>query len=238
MRRRVRVDRLSATDQARLLAWFSPSFPTGGFGFSHGLETLVEAGTIGDRATLADWIEADLRHGPGWCDALLFAETWRAVERGDEAALRETAELAAALRGTAELAQESLAQGRAFLAAVQGAWPTRALLQSAAKLQRAEIPLALPVAAGLACAAHAIALQPALLAFLHAAAASLISAGVRLVPLGQTDALLALATLEPALVAVTQAAAAGSLDDLGSAALALDLASMAHETQHSRLFRS
>ena len=77
-----------------------------------------------------------------------------------------------------------------------------------------------------------------LAAFLHAVAANLISAGVRLVPLGQTDGQRVLAALEPIIAAAAERALATLLDDVGSAAFRADLASVRHETQYTRLFRS
>jgi urease accessory protein len=81
-------------------------------------------------------------------------------------------------------------------------------------------------------------LAPALHAFLHAMGANLISAAVRLVPLGQTDGQRVLAALEPAVVATAERALATTLDDVGTASFRGDLASMRHETQYTRLFRS
>jgi len=65
-----------------------------------------------------------------------------------------------------------------------------------------------------------------------------VTTGVRLVPLGQTDGQLAVAELEEAVLAASVQAKTASIDDLGSAAFMVDLASMAHETQYTRLFRS
>jgi urease accessory protein len=65
-----------------------------------------------------------------------------------------------------------------------------------------------------------------------------VSAGVRLIPLGQTDGQRVMAALEPAIAATAQRALAGSLEDLGSSAFRADLASARHETQYTRLFRS
>jgi urease accessory protein len=97
--------------------------------------------------------------------------------------------------------------------------------------------MAFPGAVGAACAGL-VPLRAALPAYGHAVASSLVSAGLRLIPLGQTDGQRALA----ALVAVVTAAAARaedcSIDDLGTAAPRIDLCSMRHETQYTRLFRS
>ena len=65
------------TDSAklmRLMSWLSPAFPIGAYSYSHGLEWAVEAGTVRDRVTLVDWLDADLRYGAGRADAIFFAE--------------------------------------------------------------------------------------------------------------------------------------------------------------------
>ena len=79
---------------------------------------------------------------------------------------------------------------------------------------------------------------PALSAFLHGVASNLVSAGVRLIPLGQTDGQRVLAALEAPIAQTAQRALATALDDIGSATLRADIAGMRHETQYTRLFRS
>jgi urease accessory protein len=98
--------------------------------------------------------------------------------------------------------------------------------------------VAYPVAVGVTAAGHGIALDPALHAFLHAVTANLISAGVRLVPLGQSDGQRVLAALESVVEATAARALATPLEEVGSAALRADLTSLLHETQYTRLFRS
>lgn len=231
--------RIDAQAMLRLQSWLSPSFPIGAYSYSHALEYAVEAGLVSDRDTLVDWLDADLRHGAGRTDAILFAVAWQAVQDWQNPELLiEVAELAAALRGTAELALESNVQGRAFAATVQKVWPHQRLEPAFAELQRRDIALTLPVAVAVTCAAHAIALQPALLLYLQSAVASLVSAGVRLIPLGQTDGQLAAAALEAAVDQTVSQAMTTELDDIGSAALMVDWASLQHETQYTRLFRS
>ena len=78
----------------------------------------------------------------------------------------------------------------------------------------------------------------ALAGWLGAFSANLVSAGVRLVPLGQTDGQMATAALIPVVEEAAEAALAADLDRLGTAAPVLDLLSMRHETQYTRLFRS
>jgi urease accessory protein len=95
-----------------------------------------------------------------------------------------------------------------------------------------------PVAVGLVSAAHAIPVAPTMHAFLHALVSNWISAGARLVPLGQTDSQRILASLEGEVVLTAKRALEASLDDLGSATFRADLASLRHEIQYTRLFRS
>jgi urease accessory protein len=219
----------------RLMAWLSPAYPVGAFSYSSGIEWAVEAGDITDADTLRQWLAVMLGEGGGFCDAVFFVHAHRAIAAGDDAALRAVAELAAALVPSKERFLETTAQGRAFVAATQAAWPCPALT----RLQAAWAgPVALPVAVGVACAGHGIDCETALPAFLHALAANWISAGVRLVPLGQTDGLRVLAALEATVAATAARALTTALDDIGSAAFRADLATMRHETQYTRLFRS
>lgn len=219
----------------RLLAWLSPAYPVGGFSYSHGLEAAVEEGSVRDRAGLVRYVAAVLRAGAGRVDGALLAAAWRASEAGDDAALDDAAALAAAWRGTAETALESLQQGGAFAAVTQAAWPDA---RFAAFVARHPRRLSAAVAFGAASGFHGVPLRPALAGWLGAFAANLVSAGVRLVPLGQTDGQVATAALFPVVEAAADAALGADLARLGTAAPMLDLLSMRHETQYTRLFRS
>lgn len=229
------------TDPAGLLklaAWLSPAFPVGAFAYSTGLEWAVEHGLVAGRAGLDGWLRTVIAIGPPRQDAVLVARAWRAVAEADEAALVETAGLAAALKGTAELAQETVVQGAAYLRTVAAAWPHPRLDAAARTLAHADIEPALPVAVGAASAAHGVALVPTLSLFLHAVAANQVSAAIRLSVIGQTDGQRVTAALEPVILEVAAAAEAADPDDLGAATAMLDWCSMRHETQHTRLFRS
>jgi len=227
----------AGTDAAlyRLLAWTSPAYPVGAYTYSHGLETAVEEGAVTNRAALVDYIEAALLRGAGAVDGPLLAASWRAAAAEDAPAMDAVAELAAAWRGTAETALESGAQGTAFANVTAAAWPDP---RFAALMARHPRRLVHPVAFGAAAAWGGIPLRAALFGWLGGFAANLVSAGVRLVPLGQTDGQAATAALMPAVAAATEAALAADLDDIGTAAPLLDLFSMRHETQYTRLFRS
>jgi urease accessory protein len=219
----------------RLMAWLSPAYPIGAFSYSSGIEWAVEAGDIKDAASLQAWLGVMLRDGSGFCDAVLFAHAHRAAAAEDDKALRAVAELAAAFAPSKERHLETTAQGAAFIEASRAAWSCSALDRLASAWTG---PVTYPVAVGVTAAGHGIALAPALHAFLHAVTANLISAGVRLVPLGQSDGQRVLAALEPVVEATAARALVTPLEEVGSAALRADLASLLHETQYTRLFRS
>jgi urease accessory protein len=227
------------THQAtRLLTWLSPSFPVGAFSYSHGIEYAIEAGLIHDQASLAIWIDGILRFGAGRNDGLLLLAAYRATWAHDLPGLIVVARQAAAVRGTMELAQEASAQGAAFLKAIAGGWPQYADVPAVKALATAGCAITYPVIVGALCATAGIEEPVALEAYLTAFANNLISAGIRLVPLGQSDGLRAVALLEPRIASYVETLASLSLDDLGGAALAVDWSSMKHETQYTRLFRS
>lgn len=211
----------------RMIAWLSPAFPVGAFAYSHGLEAAIDEGRVKTAADLTPWISDLLAHGTPRADAVFFVHAWRAVRAGDDAALAEIAERAAAMRGTGELALEATQAGTSFASAVSRAWPE---IAPAANVY--------PVSVAIAAARADVPVEDALAAYLHAFAANLVSAAVRAIPLGQSDGLSVLAALESAIETARDAALTRELDEAGAASPALDILSFRHETQYSRLFRS
>jgi urease accessory protein len=218
-------------DLYRLLSWLSPSYPVGAFSYSHGLEYAVEAGCVTDAETATGWVKTVLLQGTGRVDGILFREAYGAAAVTDWAQLADIVTLGNAFQATAEFALESGAQGNAFIKATRAAWP-------AAHLDHIEDGAVYPVAVAVACAAHDIPLETGLHGYFHAFAANLVSAAVRLVPLGQTDGQRSIAALAGAVAQAERQAFEIPLDDIGSSAPLLDLSSMRHETQYTRLFRS
>jgi urease accessory protein len=219
----------------RLLTWLSPAYPVGAYTYSHGLEAAVEAGSVAKRDGLIAFVSTALQRGAGRVDGALLVAAHNAMAKGDDAALDEVAALGAAWRGTAETALEAEAQGTAFTSVTLAAWHTPRFAAFAARHPR---QLAHAVAFGAAAAEQGIAVRDAVFAFLAAFAANLVSAGVRLVPLGQTHGQLAIAALQPSVAAAAEAALTADLARLGTAAPMLDIFSLRHETQYTRLFRS
>jgi urease accessory protein len=222
----------------RLQSWLSPVFPIGSYSYSHGLEWAVEARYVHDLGSLLEWLQADLCYGSIRNEAIFFSLAWRIGNLGERAQLLQLSEIAAAFRGTAEFALESAQQAAAALAVLRRAWPDPLLDWLVKALGENEVSASLAVVLGARSATQGMPLELALPAFLQSYMSNLVTAAVRLIPLGQTAGQLAVAGLEEVILAASVRALTGTLDDLGSAAFGVDLASMAHETQYTRLFRS
>lgn len=213
-------------DFIRLQSWLSPAFPTGSFSYSHGLESAITNGWISEKKDLSSWFCDLLENGPGWNDAVLLAESWRAAS--GKKPLAEVAELATAMAFSSERHLETVEQGRAFLLAAR-AWGDLPSLS-------ADCPL--PVSVGAIAGSLGIDLEAVLVAFLHAYVSNQIQAALRLMKLGQQGGVEVLAELETRVLAVAHRASASTLDDLGSNTVLADIAAMQHETMVSRIFRS
>lgn len=222
----------------RLQSWISPAFPMGAYSYSHGIERAVAAGDLHDRRMLVEWLEADLRHGSGRNEAIFFAEAWRYGTDDNRDMILEIAELAAAHRATGEFALEASQQGMATLVTLRQVWPDPILDWLQEMFRDRSVPATPAVVLGVRCARQHLPLTLALCAFLQSYTANLVTAGVRLIPLGQTEGQFAIADLEETILGTAAQAEKETINDLGSGAFMVDLASMTHETQYTRLFRS
>ncbi|PHS78299.1 MAG: urease accessory protein UreF [Rhodospirillaceae bacterium] len=222
----------------RLMTWLSPSFPVGAYAYSHGSEFAVESGQLLDRKSALSWIAFVLEFGSGRVDADLFVAAYLAADENNIVNFLKAANMANALKGTAELGLESRAQGQAFLDTVLMVWPDERLKTFALALTEQNIQPSYSIAVAAAAAFAGVGLQAALGAYLHAFTANIASAVVRLVPLGQTDGQRIIAAIEPVIERALVDALERDPNDMGSAAFGVDLMSMKHETQYSRLFRS
>jgi len=218
-----------------LLVWLSPGFPVGAFAYSHGLEWAVEAGDIVDARTLEAWLVDLMEFGAPRSDAILFSAAFRFAAAADWPALMEANALAVALAISAERRLETTAQGAAFVAAARTAWDCEPLRRLDPAPDRR---VAYPIAVAAAASGHGMPLDASLEAFALAQVANLVSAALRLGPIGQSDGQRILAALLPSIRALARAASGASLADLGGAAFRSDIAGMRHESQYSRLFRS
>lgn len=207
----------------QLLAFMSPAFPVGGFAYSHGLERAIDDGTVTSADEVRDWVKSLLVHGSGWNDAVLFATAFDARDEVRE----EIDELALALAASRERALETSDLGQSFAKSV-------AILSASEAMKFRTYP----VAVAATCQKTCIDKRSGLLAYLQAFSNNLIAVAVRLIPLGQTKGLEVMRDLMPVISETAERALAASLVDLGSSTLLSDIASIKHETQYSRVFRS
>lgn len=217
---------LSSTALLRLMTWLSPAFPVGSFSYSHGLETAISVGLVEDRSDLVEWLSDLVERGSGWNDLVVASVAFD--RSADGAGIRTLGEMAEALAGSRERHMETMLQGTAFLHAA-ATWGV-----PLAPLDR----LPYPVAAGVAAGRMAIPKPAFLAAFAQAFMGNLVQVAVRLVPLGQSEGIRAMAELEPVALGAASRATDASLDDLGSSTFVSEVQSTRHETQYSRVFRS
>jgi urease accessory protein len=214
-----------------LFAWLSPSYPVGSYAYSHTLEWAVEVGDVTNEETLVAWLRDLLTLGLGRNDTILLSHAYRAIAAGDETVLENINELALALSPSAELYLETSQQGRSFLDATLAAWPSPRLLPL-------EGDVAFPVAIGMAAAAHNVPLTTAVPAYLFGLVQTLVSAAIRLAPIGQTAGIRVCAALSGTVQNVAQTSMDQPLDLIGGSTFRADLGSFHHENQYTRLFRS
>lgn len=209
-----------------------PGFPVGAYAYSHALEWAAEAGDLGSEAACAAWIGDIMLDGAGRNDAILLGAAHAAA--ADPAALAGVNELALALAPSGELRLETAQQGRSFLDAMLSAFPNPALIDTAGGLGE----VAYPVAVGIGAACRGVPADATIRAFLAAFAQNLVSATLRLAPIGQNAGLRILSGLAPALAGLAAEVLHLGLDDIASSTFRADLGSFRHETQYTRLFRS
>jgi urease accessory protein len=218
-----------------LAIWFSPMFPVGAFAYSHGLEWAHQTGDIASADDLHEWLRTLVQRGALHNDAILLGEAYRAAARGNAQELAEINDLALAMATSRERRLETATQGNAFLSAIRKSWPcaTLDLLD-----QASDDDVAYPVAVAVATAGHNLPLDATLDMFCLGFVSNLISAAIRLGIIGQSGGQSVIAALIPIIRETAQTCASKNLDDLGGSAFRSDLASLQHETQYTRLFRS
>ena len=208
----------------KLAQWLSPAYPVGAFSYSHGLEWAVSVGDVRDADSFRDWLGDVLRHGAGRSDVIFVAAAFRAETPATVLAIDAQAR---AFAPSAERLLETEAQGHAFARTTGAIWHGEAVP-----------PLSHPVALGYAARLHGLPLLLTARMYLQAFVSNLVSAGIRLIPIGQTEGQKTLSALTPLIETLAAEALAETPEDLSSTAFLADIASMKHETQYSRLFRS
>jgi urease accessory protein len=210
-------------DILTLTQWLSPAYPVGGFAYSHGLEAAIDEGAVASSQDAEAWISDALEHGSGWNDALFVVSAYDARDKDELFSIDAKAR---AICASSERKMETELLGQAFGTVTGDVWDL--------DIQQ----LSYPVSVG-----HAARLQnlPLLLTtkmYLQAFASNLVACATRLVPLGQTDAQKLIRNLTPLCAHIAEKAQLAGLEELSSTAFLTDIASMRHEIQYSRIFRT
>jgi urease accessory protein len=218
-----------------LLRLASPQLPIGGYSYSQGLEMAVEQGTVKDAAGARRWIGDQLLLNLARFEAPMLLGHCQAAASDNWEQLLEHCQQHRASRETRELLQESRQMGYSLKQLLEGL-PE---LDEAARsfLGQIEEP---HLALGWALAARAwqISPQDALAAWLWSWLENQLAVLMKTLPLGQQAAQRLTSEILPLLQQAQQSATELDPHHYGSAAFGLSLASMAHERQYSRLFRS
>jgi urease accessory protein len=212
-----------------LLQLSSPALPVGAYSYSEGLEALVEGG-LTDPAAILRWLQQELAAGMVRLDGAVVYGVHRAAMAGDGVAISAWNQWLSALRESEESRQQSWAMGRALGRLMADLQPPLPISLSP--------PWNLAVILALAAVHWQIPAEGAVLGYLHSWASNLITAAVKLVPLGQTQGQQLLLDLYPALELATQQCQGLEADDLTLSSWGTGLAAMHHETMYTRLFRS
>ncbi len=216
-----------------ILQLASPALPVGAYSYSEGLEMLVENGTIANHTHLKDWLKAELLYGAIRLEAAVMVRSQQSAKMGDVESLCRWNLWLSAARETEELRASSWQMGRSLIQLLGKLEPQIAPIANAVGN-----PCNYAIAFGIAVAHWQINIQAALLGYLHSWASNLITAGVKLIPLGQTAGQQLLLDLQPLFSVAALEILALEDDELACCSWGLSLASMQHETQYTRLFRN
>ena len=225
-----------------LLQLASPALPVGAYSYSEGLEFLVEAEIITDVATLEKWLRDALRFGSPRLDGALLQRSYAAMENQDMERLRYWNHWSLAVRETEELRQQTIQMGRSLSGLLQeldsSLEPVLQELRSPTDETQPDGQISYTTGWAIACAHWQISITDAIFAYLHGWVANAIAAGVKLIPLGQTSGQKLLFQLHPQIAEIVPEILALDEANLYSCSWGFAMASIAHETQYTRLFRS
>ena len=226
---------LPSANLLTLLQLASPALPVGAYSYSEGVETLVTQGIVTSRDDLLHWLMQELAGGAIRIETTVMRWGYEATACGDATKITHWNQWLSALRETEEMRSQSWQMGRSLLRLFSALEPALAkqLLEA---IRQGNCNYA--IAYGMVAQAWEVPLDAAGLAYLQSWAANLISAGVRVVPLGQTEGQRLLRQLANPLQEAHAAIQHLTEADLMACSWGVSLASMQHETQYSRLFRS
>jgi urease accessory protein len=211
------------TSRLRLFQLISPALPVGAFSYSEGLEVLVQRGLLLDGAGVRSWLEAELQRGT----LVLEAASLPGLLLAEAAELRERDSWLLALREGAEVRAQQRQMGASLLG-----------LLADLGFNPPALNLAWPAAFALAGRALEVGATELVEAYLYGWVANQLSAALRLVPLGPTEAQRLQLGLAPLIAKRALELEGADPDQLWSGGVGAGLAQLRHVELYSRLFRS
>lgn len=215
----------------QLLRLCSPALPIGSYAYSQGLESACENDFVFDEESLAKWIEGVMNTSMLHLDIPVFARLYDAHINDVADEVTEWNHFLLASRETKELYFEDTQMGKALVKLLDNLD-----VESAKSWIKKECALA--TAFSLACSHWHVDKTAAIRGFIWAWCENQISIGVKLIPLGQTNGQRIISRLVPSIEKVSVDALTLDNSQLGASCPGLVIASMQHEDQYTRLFRS
>ncbi len=213
-------------------------FPSGAFAYSWGLETYVTEGVVSDTEGFHRFLTSYITGMIGRCDALAVKLVFERAEREDISSIIRLDRLIHSMKLTKEPREGSIQTGRQLLK-VMGQLHRPVLMERfEAALKAGEAQGHHPVVFALVCSCLGAARDDAVLAYLYSAVSAIVSAGVRLIPLGHTDGQRVIEKIKPLLVEVAEEVSGLDEDDMAAFAPGIEIRTMRHEVLYTRLFKS
>ena len=232
----------TATDAPLLqLIWLaSPALPIGGFSYSEGMESAIDAGLVTNEASVAAWLLEQLHLTQARGDLAVAAQAIEAWRAGDNNRIAQLDAWVLQTRETSELRQQSEQMGRSLVEWLKAVQPelVEGSAPASASTGSAQTHYTYPVAFALAASATGATTRDCLLAFAFGWAENMVQAALKSVSLGQSSGQRVLGRLAREIPAAVDVALALHDEDRQAFSPMLAILSARHETQYSRLFRS
>lgn len=239
------MNSIASTPLLHLLQLVSPALPVGAYSYSEGIETLVQSDRVTTAVTLEEWLMQELRYGAVRLETAVLTRVYECARSNDLPRLNDWNQWLSAFRETEELREQSWQMGRSLVRLLQALEEGQRAEDGRQKAEEIQMwieacgePCNFVVAFGLAAAHWQIDVESTVLGYLHSWASNLVNAGVRLIPLGQTQGQQLLLNLYPELEQAANQVLSLSDEELWTCSWGQTIASMNHETLYSRLFRS
>ena len=212
----------------KLLTWNNQAYPIGSYSFSSGLEYAIEINLISTAKELQDWLKNLLKFGNLQSDAILLKEAWKIKTCKKDKDITDLNRFAISLNQSKEKYIESYEQGKSFIKISKESWSHKFPRET----------LMFPIAYACSAVQENISLEDTLLSFLHSNLCNLLGAGIKLLPLGQTEGQKIQLQINKYIEKEYKSILKKNLNYIGSCGWVNDIVSMKHEHQFTRLFRT